>query len=216
MRRDRILKCFAGALTLCSFWIGLAASAEPPGGPAVARGANDRGKVAADPAEDERGRALNEAIEARDQADLSRAAYELNHKAGKVTGDAKDAFDQVLSAYARSIDRPLVSPEVIKVVAYCHLRLAGAYQYVGEFDKAVAQGKEAAKVSAGSSQEIDATLTVGLIYLQALHDPRKALTWMKRAQDLAQSISSDKDEQAKWLAAAAQGIQRCEQEAGKK
>jgi tetratricopeptide (TPR) repeat protein len=200
---------------MASFWISLAANAKPPGGSVAACDANDRAAVATGAADDERAQALNDAIQARDQADRSRAAFELSYKSGKLPADAKGDFDRVVSDYAKSIDRPLVSQDVMKVVAYCHLRLAGAYQYVGEFDKAVAQAKDASNVSAGTAEEVDATYNVGLIYLQALHDPKEALTWMKHAQGLVASVLPDASDHAKWLTATAEGIRRCEQEAGR-
>ncbi len=217
MQRCPILRFLSSGLTIGFLWIGIAAAyGEPPAGPAPADGgANVRRPAPADPAEQERRRALNKALDARNQADLSRAAYESANKAGKPSAKAKDAFEQVVAAYEKAIDRPLASPEVIEVVAYCHLRLAGAYQYAQEFDKAVDQSKKAVHASAGTAKEIDATYAVGLIYLQAIHDPKEAMTWMKRTQDLTQTIVLDPAEQAKWFAATAEAIQRCEQE-GKK
>lgn len=202
---------------IAALWIGTAAAnGEPPGGPAAKdAGPEAQPKTAADKAQEDRDRSLNEVLAARDQADLTRASYERANKPGPVPTEAKEAFEQEVAAYAKAIDRPLASPEVIKVVAYCHLRLAGAYQYVQQFDKAIEQGKMAARVSAGTAQEVDATYAVGLIYLQAMHDRKQALTWFKRTQTLAQSILPDPSEQAKWQAATGDVIRQCEQEAEK-
>jgi hypothetical protein len=218
LQRYRISPYLRRGFTLYCLCAGIAAAnGEPPAGPAVADGgAEVQRKAAADAAEAERGRARNEALEARNQADLSRAAYESANKPGPVPDQAMAAFDHVVWAYDKAIDRPLASPEVIEVGAYCHLRLAGAYQYVQKCDKAVEQCKKAAQVSAGTPQEVDATYSVGLVYLQAMHDPKEALTWMMRAQGLAQTTLAGSPEQAKWVAATGEGIQRCEQEAGKK
>jgi tetratricopeptide (TPR) repeat protein len=192
------------------------APGEPAGGPAVGDGGVKARQDAAARAEEERGRPLREAVTARNQADLTRATFEHEHRAGPLAKDAGDAFEQVVAAYQRAIQRPNSSPEVLQVIVNSHLRVAGAYQYVGQFDKAVAQAKKGVEVSAGTASEVEATYNLGLIYLQALHDLPSALAALKRTQELIPATMKDPDEQAKWLTAASEAIARCQREAGEK
>ena len=183
---------------------------KPPGGPAVTNVVPAPRPNPAAKAEEERARPLREAMEARDQADLARAAFEREHRAGPLAKDAEEAFAQVVAAYEKSTDRPNSSSEVLQVIVYCHLRLAGAYQYVQQFDEAVAQAKKAVEISVGSPSEVEATFNLGLIYLQAKHDAPSALAAFKRAQELIPATMKDANEQAKWLAAVSEGIARCQ------
>ena len=191
---------------------------EPPAGPAVGDGV-DRDQArrdAATRAEAERTRPLREAVEARDQADLTRAGFERDYRPGPLAANAKEDFQKVVAAYELATQRPITSPEVLQVVVNAHLRLAGAYQYVGQFDKAVAQAKKAADAATGTPGEVEATYEVGLIYLQALHNPQLALAPLKRAQERIVATIKDPNEQAKWNAATSEAIARCQREAREK
>jgi tetratricopeptide (TPR) repeat protein len=190
--------------------------AKPAGGPAVGGIAPpDPVAVARAREEEERARPLREAQQARDQADLDRAAFERVHRAGPLPEDAAKDFAQVITAYELAIDRRTDSVEVLSVVVNAHLRLAGAYQYTGQFDKAVAQVRKAVTLSAGTPAEVETNFELGLMYLQALHDPASALAFLKRAQELVPATMKEPDEQAKWFAATSEMIVRCEQEKGK-
>jgi tetratricopeptide (TPR) repeat protein len=193
-------------------------SAKPPSGPVAKVGEDNQAKAAAREDEERRQRQpLIDAQNARDHADRLRAGYERAHKPGPVAKEANEAFDEVIAAYGQAIDRSATaSPELADVVLYCHLRLAGAYQYTQQFDKAIEQAQKAAKAFAGSPREIEAVYNVGLIYLQAVHDPKSAMTWLKRAHELAQSMENEQPEaRAKWLTATAEATERCERELAK-
>jgi tetratricopeptide (TPR) repeat protein len=159
---------------------------------------------------------LIDAERARDNADLLRASYESTNKAGPIPKESKEKFERLIAAYAEAIDRPIPTQEIAQVVLYSHLRLIGAYQYTQQFAKALAQAKKAAKEFAGAPQELEAVYNLGLIHLQALHDPKSALESFQRAHDLAATTIHDPDEQSKWLSATADAIQRCSKELTKK
>ena len=57
-------------------------------------------------------------------------------------------------------------------------------------------------------------MAVGLIYLQAVHDPNKAIEWLKKSQELAQAIDVP-EQKAKWLSATAESLRRAEKELAK-
>jgi tetratricopeptide (TPR) repeat protein len=193
-------------------------SAKPPSGPAAKVAEDNQAKAAAREEEERRQRQpLIDAENARDHADRLRAGYERAHEPGPVAKEASDAFDEVIAAYGQAIDRSTASPEIADVVLYCHLRLAGAYQYTQQFDKAIECAQKAAKAFAGSPREIEAVYGVGLIYLQAMHDPKSATTWLKRAHELAQSVQQQQEPEAraKWLTATAEAMERCEKELAK-
>jgi tetratricopeptide (TPR) repeat protein len=219
MRRPPFARCFFCALT-CTIFLS-AASAEPPidkplPGPAVGGLAPPTpAAVAAAKAEEERNRPIREASQARDDADLKRSAFEARHRAGPLPKDAADDFAQVVAAYEKAIDRPTDSPDVMPIVVNARIRLAGAYQFTGQFDKAIAQVKKAVELSAGTRCEVEANFELGLMYLQALHDPASALPYLKRAQELVPALMKDPGDQAKWLSATSETIVRCEREARK-
>ena len=199
-------------LAMVSIWGGHAL-AEKPVGPAPKIDDGTRRPIDGKAAEEERqAKPIREAQQARDRADLLRAAYEAANKPGPVPQEAQAGFDEMIEAYRQAIGRTASSPDVAKIVVYCHLRLAGAYQYAGQFPKAVETCKKAAEAFAGSPPEIDACFNLGLIYLQAMHQPREALPWFKRARELAGAFLQDADEKAKWLAATEETIGRCERE----
>jgi tetratricopeptide (TPR) repeat protein len=193
-------------------------TAKPPSGPAANVGEDEEAKrrAACDAEERRQRQPLIDAQNARDHADRLRAGYESAHKPGPVAKEAREAFDEVVAAYAQAIDRSTASPEIADVAMYCHLRLAGAYQYAQQFDKAIEQAQKAAKAFAGSPREIEAVYSVGLIYLQAVHDPKSAITWLKRAHELAQSAQQEPELRAKWLTATAEAMERCDRELAKK
>jgi tetratricopeptide (TPR) repeat protein len=207
------------AILLGSFAASAEPAAKPPAGPAVKIGQDDQDQRRAADREAEERRQRQPLIDAqnsRDHADRLRAGYEHDHKPGPVPKEARDTFDEVLAAYAQAIDRSTASPEIADVVLYCHLRLAGAYQYTQQFDKAIEQAQKAAKSFAGTPREIEAVYNEGLIYLQALHDPKSAMTSLKRAHELAQSMQNEQPEtRAKWLTATAEAMERCEKELAK-
>lgn len=161
------------------------------------------------------GQERNDAIEARDNADLARAAYEKNRRAGPAkaenAADDEAAFAPVQAAYQNAITR---YPGT-EIDCHCRIRLAGAYQFRGQFDRAVDQAKQAAERFAGTEPGMGATQAVGLIYLQALHDPAQAAVWFNRLNAQAADLK-DESSRGKWQVAAAQGLARCEAEKAQK
>jgi tetratricopeptide (TPR) repeat protein len=157
-----------------------------------------------------------DAEQARDHADRLRAAYESTNKPGPVPKESREQFDEVIAAYAAAIDRPIATQEIAQIILNCRLRLAGAYQYTQQFDKALAQAKKAAKEFAGAPQELEAVYNLGLIHLQAFHDPKSALEHFQRAHELATRTVQEPNERSKWLTATSEAIHRCEKELPKK
>ena len=117
------------------------------------------------------------AREARDRADGLRAAYQMTYggRHPKVEGKAA-AFAKAKAAYEAVMEK---YPQT-KIAAYCQLRLIGLYQFARDYDAAKAQANDMAKRYAGTEHEAEAYFTMGLMYLQALHDPAGALPWLEK------------------------------------
>jgi tetratricopeptide (TPR) repeat protein len=193
--------------------IGLAAMAsraeptsrKPPDGPG-AREATPRAKTEAEKAEEAAHQAYSERVEARNRADLMRAAYEKANRPGATPEGAVKQFEEVVAAYRAAIDLGPTSAEATD----CRVRLAGAYMYTGAFDAATRVMQEAVNVAAGPREQVVACHAMGMHQLQALHRPGEALRWFDRAQQQVPKIEDD-NERAKWAAAVAQGITRCDE-----
>jgi tetratricopeptide (TPR) repeat protein len=149
----------------------------------------------------------SDSVNARDQADLMRAAYEKEHKPGTVPEDAAKQFEKLVEAYRAAID---IDPRG-EVATYCRQRLSGAYTYTGDYDAGLRILIEAVNVAAGPLDQIRACHGAGYHCLQAMHQPGAALRWFKRAEAQLDKLA-DPDEKAKWQTATAQGIARCHQE----
>ena len=188
--------------------------AKPAAGPAPGNQNINANKNAAQTEEDRNHQLYIDAVLARDRADLKRSDFESKNRDGPVAKTATVEFEQVVAAYQEAINRPVSSPEIRNVVLYCYLRLAGAFQHVQQFDKAIEQATKAANQFAGTPEEVEATMAVGLIYLQAVHDPNKAIEWLKKSQELAQAIDVP-EQKAKWLSATAESLRRAEKELAK-
>jgi hypothetical protein len=150
------------------------------------------------------------ACDARDLGDTRRAAHEKHFQSGpkypKNDPKADAEFASVVEAY-KDASKSFPATEID---LYCRLRLSGAYQYRGEFDKALDEARGASELFAGTAKAMEADMSVGLIYLQVLHQPREARAWFERVQGAP--VLEDKEAQAKWRAAAADALARCEDE----
>jgi hypothetical protein len=154
------------------------------------------------------------AVTARDNADLMRAAWEKanGRRAGQAAPPPNDAeFEKVVAAYKQAID----SYPGTEIEHQCRIRLAGAYQFRGKFDKTIEEAKKDAERFVGTKFGAEATQTVALTYLQALHDPVQAQVWFQKLQ-IESARFNDENERAKWQAAAREGLERCAAEQGKK
>ena len=131
----------------------------------------------------------SEAVAGRDRADRMRAELETEMSAERLTwlhsGNAgkwpvpekfKPRAADVALAYQEVIDR---FPGT-KIAGYCVARLAGHYQFQGDFDQAVRVAAQKACQLAGTPQGPQAVLDTGLIYLQGRHDPAVAAKWFSR------------------------------------
>jgi len=123
------------------------------------------------------GAELRAAREARDHADRLRTAYEAKYGRPDVmpAGEAK-AAGEVESAYRDAMARSAGSG----IEASCGLWLAGFYEFRRQYDKASAQAEQVARDFAGTVHEMRAYFTVGLMHLQARHDPRTAIRWFQK------------------------------------
>lgn len=149
------------------------------------------------------------AVDARDAADRRRAAYEKSHRPGRAKNPddqarQDDDFAEVVTLYRQAINRFPAT----EIECDLRIRLAGAYQYRGQFDLALQEAKQAAERFAGTPPGLSATHTVGLIYLQAMHDKRQAEVWFQRLRAEAGAIKDD-ELRLKWDVAATQGLARC-------
>jgi hypothetical protein len=189
------------------------APAAPAAVPADARPPADRAPLPpVNQIRELQGQEYSNAVDARDAADLLRAAYEgaRSRRLGNAAPPpaANDVeFDRVAAAYRQAIARyPGTEFE-----HSCRTRLAGAYQFRGQFDRAIDEAKQDAERFEGTKLGLEAIQSVGLIYLQAIHDPAQAKVWFNKLKIAAGTINDDQVRQ-KWGAAAAQGLTRSDEE----
>ena len=172
-----------------------------------------------------RGRELQEARAASDAADQMRAAFESaypwkpsdarSENASPASAAAQEEFAGVEAAYKEVMDKYAHT----EIAAYCGLRLSGLYKYRRDTTRAVDQAKDTASQFAGTSYETNALFTVGLIYLQSLHDPRQAAEWFKKIPkpSAADIVGRDQyDEAEKLYLSAQQQIAKCELAMGRR
>ncbi|MBM4039959.1 MAG: hypothetical protein FJ290_15760 [Planctomycetes bacterium] len=119
---------------------------------------------------------LRDAQQMRDRADLLRAAYERPRQGPKGAEKDEGEFAKVVVAYADAIEKYSGSD----IAAYCQVRLAGFYQFGREYDKATKVLSDLAQRYAGTEHEAQAYFTLGLMHLQARHDPASALPWFQK------------------------------------
>lgn len=161
------------------------------------------------------GQEYSAAVDARDNADQLRAAYEnarsrqRRAQAAPPPAANDPEFDHVVAAYRQVI----VNYPGTQFEHDCRLRLAGAYQYRGQFDRTLEETKQNAERFAGTKLGMESLQAVALTYLQALHDPAQAAAWFDRLKSAAGTLR-DEDERLKWQVAATQGLARCETERG--
>lgn len=185
----------------------------PPGGPAAGKGENEaelRARLARQQAEAEESRRRAEIANASGQADRMRAAFEAARRPGPLARADEPAFEAVVAAYRRAIGLDPAG----ETGAYCRLRLAGAYVYVGQREQAVRIMQEAVNIAPGPRQRVEALITLALHHLQAEHDPAEALVWARRAQASLPDFR-EPDERTKWETAISQTVARCEAERAK-
>jgi hypothetical protein len=194
-----VLTCLLGTLSV--------RANKPAPGP-VAGAARQQPKPA--PPDDPDRRRLIEAQHLRDEADLLRAAYERSNHPGPVPEKAKKEFDALVSKYRTAIDHDPYGP----VATYCRQRLAGAYNYTGDFAAGLRVLMEAVTLASTPVELVEADHAAGLQCLQAMHKPGEALQWFERAHAQLKEIHDD-EQRAKWTTAVDQCIARCRAELAK-
>lgn len=97
----------------------------------------------------------SDSVNARDKADLMRAAYEKEHKPGPVPEDASKQFEKMVEAYRAAID---IDPRG-EAATYCRQRLSGAYTYTGDYDAGLRILVEAVNIAAGPLDQIKACVS---------------------------------------------------------
>jgi hypothetical protein len=162
------------------------------------------------PPEDPDRRRVIEAQHLRDEADLLRAAYEKSNRPGPVPEKAKKEFDVIVTKYRTAINHDPYGP----VATYCRQRLAGAYNYTGDFAAGLRVLTEAVTLASTPAELVEADHAAGLQCLQAMHKPGEALKWFERAHTQLKDIS-DEQQRAKWTTAVDQGIARSRAELAK-
>jgi len=159
---------------------GVAARAEKPRplvGPAPAEGVKEARPR--DEAADAAQRTYSAKVDARDAADLARVAFEAKRRPGPLADGERPAFDAVVAAYRKAIDLDPVG----EIGGYCRVRLAGAHQYVGDFDGAGRILTEAVNVARGPEARVKAQYEMALFELQARKRPAQAIEWATRARE---------------------------------
>lgn len=146
--------------------------------------------------------------QARERGDLARAAFEKAHRPGPVAEKDRGAFEAVVAEYKQAI---ALDPNG-EIGSYCRQRLAGAYTYVGNFDEAGRILADALAKARGAADQVTALQSLALHELQTRHRPGDALPWARAMQTAAETFT-DPSMQAKWHAASAELITRCEAEA---
>jgi tetratricopeptide (TPR) repeat protein len=180
---------------------------KPAPGPAVAA---EKQQPKPAPPDDPDRRRVVEAQHLRDDADLARAAYEKSNRPGPVPDKAKQQFDEIVTKYRTAINHDPYGP----VATYCRQRLAGAYNYTGDFAAGLRVLTEAVTLASTPLELVEADHAVGLQCLQAMHKPGEALNWFQRAHAQLKEIHDD-GQRAKWTTAVDQGIARCRAELAK-
>ena len=136
-----------------------------------------------------RGTEYSEAVAARNRADRMRAGLEAEMSAARLawrkTGKPGPSpipakFETRAAAVARAYEEVIERFPRTEIAAYCVLRLAGHYQYQGNFDQAARLAAKTACESAGTQAGVQAVLETGLLHLQARHDPAEAAKWFAR------------------------------------
>jgi hypothetical protein len=129
-----------------------------------------------------------QAVQSRDRGDRLCAKYQAANRPGPCRND--EAFLQAALAFKEAIERFGGT----EIDAYCRSRLAGLYQYVGRTDWTIRVTEEKARAFAGTQFETDAYISLALTYLQACHNPAKALAWYEKAQAPSQAAPAAGDQ----------------------
>lgn len=123
-----------------------------------------------------------DAQKAVDTADRLRAAFETRyswHPSSQLkpsSEEAKQDAEKVMAAYAEVA----ASYPHTDIAACSSTRLAGFYQYLGQTAKAIDTAKEVASTYEHTQYASKAAFEVGLLYLQAAHNPTAAIEWFKK------------------------------------
>jgi len=123
-----------------------------------------------------KGQELREARAARDRADRLRADYEAPRMGPFPDKHDEAAFAEVVAAYKEVMEKYPGTD----IAAYCQLRLTGLYQFRRDYDRATELLKGLARRYAGTEHETEAYFSLGLLHLQARHDPAAALPWFAK------------------------------------
>ncbi|HSI32133.1 MAG TPA: hypothetical protein VK986_00975 [Tepidisphaeraceae bacterium] len=157
----------------------------PPVGPKAVEGVKEVRPQ--DEAADAAHRAHSARVDAQTTADLARAAFERKRRPGPLADDERGTFDAIVLAYRKAIDLDPVG----EIGGYCRLRLAGAHQYVGDFDGAGRILTEAVNVARGPEARVKALYEMALFELQARKRPAQALEWATRARAALERTPDD-------------------------
>ncbi|MBN1973198.1 MAG: HEAT repeat domain-containing protein [Sedimentisphaerales bacterium] len=124
-------------------------------------------------------------------------------------------FKEVISDYQNIVNKY----EGTEIAAYCRHNISAAYQFQRKYDEAIKQAKITAEMFAGTTYETRSYNTIGLIYLQGLHDPKNAIEWFYKIPNhgsMSKGIEPDQYNKAvSTYISAQQSIIRCEIELGR-
>lgn len=124
-----------------------------------------------------RDHSLRPGIRAQRRADTLRVAYEAKYgRRDAMPAGEDEAAVKVVAAYQDAMGKAAGS----RLAAYCGLRLSGFYKFRGQHENAIAEAVRVARSFRGTVYEAKAYLTVGLLHLQARHDPAAATLWFKK------------------------------------
>jgi tetratricopeptide (TPR) repeat protein len=85
-------------------------------------------------------------------------------------------YKKVISAFQSVVDKY----KGTEIAGYCQRRISLAYQFQGQHAEVVKQDKIASEIYAGTIYESRAYISIGLLYLQGLHEPSKAIEWFEK------------------------------------
>jgi tetratricopeptide (TPR) repeat protein len=85
-------------------------------------------------------------------------------------------YKKVISAFQSVVEKY----KGTEIAGYCLLRICGAYQFQRQYAEVVRQAKMTSEMYAGTIYESQAYITIGLLYLQGLHEPGKAIEWFEK------------------------------------
>ena len=124
-------------------------------------------------------------------------------------------FNEVILDYQNIVKKY----EGTEIAAYCRHKISAAYQFQGQYDEAINQAQIGSEMFAGTTYETRFYHTIGLIYLQGLHEPENAMGWFHKIPNPGSSgesfVRGQYNQAVSSYISAQQSIIRCQVELGR-